>query len=167
MNVSEHQLRFIQEMKRRNFAKNTIDNYASCISHFFLQSKKDHPKNINEQDIKDFLGTLKQTNTQRNYHSAIKKFYDVCLGQKEKFKYIPYARKDGKLPIVLSVDEIQNMFTACENTKHKVILALLYSCGLRVSELINLKWQHIDRSRMIIKLYSKIKSLLQKQGAFF
>jgi len=51
MNVSEHQLRFIQEMKRRNFAKNTIDNYASCISHFFLQSKKDHPKNINEQDV--------------------------------------------------------------------------------------------------------------------
>jgi len=152
MNVSEHQLRFIQEMKRRNFAKNTIDNYAGCIAHFFLQSKKDHPKNINEQDIKNFLGTLKQTNTQRNYHSAIKKFYDVCLGQKEKFKYIPYARKDGKLPIVLSVDEIQNMFTACENTKHKVILALLYSCGLRVSELINLKWQHIDRSRMIINI---------------
>jgi len=152
MNISEHQQNFIQEMKRRNFAKNTIDNYASCIAHFFLQSKKDHPKNINEQDIKDFLGTLKQTNTQRNYHSAIKKFYDVCLGQKEKFKYIPYARKDGKLPIVLSVDEIQSMFTACENTKHKVILALLYSCGLRVSELINLKWQHIDRSRMIINI---------------
>ena len=152
MNIPEHQQNFIQEMKRRNFAKNTIDNYASCIAHFFLQSKKDHPKNINEQDNKDFLGTLKQTNTQRNYHSAIKKFYDVCLGQKEKFKYIPYARKDGKLPIVLSVEEVQKMFSVCENTKHKVILALLYSCGLRVSELINLKWQHIDRSRMIINI---------------
>lgn len=152
MNVSEHMNNFIQEMKRRNYSQNTVDNYASCIGVFFAQSKKDHPKNINEQDIKDFLGTLKQTNTQRNYHSAIKKFYDVCLGQKEKFKYIPYARKDGKLPIVLSVDEIQKMFSACENTKHKVILALLYSCGLRVSELINLKWKHIDRSRMIINI---------------
>lgn len=152
MNVSEHMANFIQEMKRRNFAKNTIDNYASCIAHFFSQSKKDHPKNINEQDIKDFLGTLKQTNTQRNYHSAIKKFYDVCLGQKEKFKYIPYARKDQKLPVVLSVEEIQKMFSVCENTKHKVILALLYSCGLRVSELINLKWENIDRSRMIINI---------------
>ena len=101
MNISEHTDNFIQEMKRRNFSKNTIDNYSSCIKYFFGQSKKDHPKNINEQDIKTFLGTLKQTNTQRNYHSAIKKFYDVCLGQKEKFRYIPYARKDGKLPIVL------------------------------------------------------------------
>jgi len=152
MNSSEHTDNFIQEMKRRNFSKNTIDNYSSCIKYFFGQSKKDHPKNINEQDIKTFLGTLKQTNTQRNYHSAIKKFYDVCLGQKEKFRYIPYARKDGKLPIVLSVYEVQKMFSVCENSKHKVILALLYSCGLRVSELINLKWSNIDRSRMIINI---------------
>lgn len=152
MNISEHTNSFIQEMKRRNYSQNTIDNYASCIGVFFSLSKKDHPKNINEQDIKDFLGTLKQTNTQRNYHSAIKKFYDVCLGQKEKFKYIPYTRKDGKLPIVLSVEEIQKMFSICENTKHKVIMALLYSCGLRVSELINLKWENIDRSRMIINI---------------
>jgi site-specific recombinase XerD len=53
---------------------------------------------------------------------------------------------------VLSQEEIQKMFSACQNLKHKVILALLYSCGLRVSELINLKWQHIDRSRMIINI---------------
>lgn len=152
MNISEHTDNFIQEMKRRNYSQNTIDNYSSCINFFFSKSKKDHPKNINEQDIKDFLGSFKEVNTQRNYHSAIKKFYDVCLGQKNKFKYIPYAKKNEKLPIVLSVDEIQKMFSVCENTKHKVILALLYSCGLRVSELINLKWKHIDRSRMIINI---------------
>lgn len=152
MNIAEHTNNFIQEMKRRNYSQNTIDNYASCINVFFCQSKKDHPKNINEQDIKDFLAQPKMINTQRNYHSAIKKFYDICLGQKEKFKYIPYARKDNKLPIVLSVSEIQKMFSVCENTKHKVILALLYSCGLRVSELINLKWENIDRSRMIINI---------------
>jgi len=152
MNISEHTNNFIQEMKRRNYSKNTIDNYVSCLSIFFGKSIKDHPKNINEHDIKDFLGSFKEVNTQRNYHSAIKKFYDVCLWQKGKFKYIPYAKKNEKLPIVLSVDEIQKMFSVCENTKHKVILALLYSCGLRVSELINLKWQHIDRSRMIINI---------------
>lgn len=152
MNISEHTDNFIQEMKRRNYSKNTIDNYSSCIKFFFSQSKKDHPKNINEQDIKDFLGTLKEVNTQRNYHSAIKKFYDVCLGQKNKFKYIPYAHKNNKLPIVLSVEEIQRMFDVCDNKKHKVILALLYSCSLRVSELINLKWTNIDRSRMVINI---------------
>jgi site-specific recombinase XerD len=152
MDVSEHTNNFIQEMKRRNFSQNTIDNYSSCIKYFFSQSKKDHPKNINEQDIKDFLAQPKMVNTQRNYHSAIKKFYDICLGQKEKFRYIPYARKEQKLPIVLSVEEIQKMFSVCENIKHKVILGLLYSAGLRVSELINLKWKDIDRSRMVINI---------------
>jgi len=152
MNISEHIGNFKQEMKRRNFAQNTIDNYVSCLNVFFGKSKKDHPKNINERDIKDFLVQFAEVNTQRNYHSAIKKFYDVCLGQSDKFKYIPYARKNEKLPIVLSVEEIQKMFSVCENTKHKVILSLLYSAGLRVSELINLKWCNIDRSRMIINI---------------
>ena len=152
MNISVHIENFKQEMKRRNYAQNSIDNYVSCLNVFFSQSKSDHPKNIHEKEIKDFLCKKEIVNTQRNYHSAIKKYFDVILGQKDKFMYIPYARKEQKLPIVLSVEEVQKMFSVCENTKHKVILALLYSCGLRVSELINLKWQHIDRSRMIINI---------------
>jgi site-specific recombinase XerD len=150
MNISEHTSKFIQEMNRRNHAKNTIDNYVSCLNVFFSKCKKDHPKNINENDIKDFLSEFTTVNTQRNYQGAIKKFYDICLNQKSKFKNIPYARKDKKLPIVLSQDEVQKMFDVCENKKHKLILSLLYSCGLRVSELINLKWSNIDRSRMVI-----------------
>lgn len=152
MNISEHITNFVQEMNRRNYSQKTIENYVSSVKVFFEQSKKDHPKNINESDIKDFLAKPQMVNTQRNYHSAIKKFYDICLGQKDKFRYIPYARKEQKLPIVLSQQEVQKMFDVCENLKHKVILALLYSCGLRVSELINLKWEHIDRSRMVINI---------------
>lgn len=152
MNISAHIDLFKQEMSRRNYAESSVISYSNCLEHFFGQSKTDHPKNIHEKEIREFLGTFKEPNTQRAYHSAIKKFYEICLGQKDKFKYIPYARKDKKLPVVLSVGEIQRMFTACENLKHKVILALLYSCGLRVSELLNLKWENIDRERMIINI---------------
>lgn len=152
MNISEHLTYFRQEMKRRNYSYQTIENYASCLAKFFSQSIKDHPKNINETDIREFLGTFDTPNTQRAYHSAIKKFYTICLNQPNKFKYIPYAKKSNKLPIILSQDEIQKMFNVCQNLKHKVILGLLYSCGLRVSELINLKWIDIDRSRMIINI---------------
>lgn len=152
MNISEHTQNFIQEMRRRGKSENTIKNYAGCVKVFFERSDKDHPKNINELDIKNFLAGFTEPNTQRNYHSAIKLFYEICLKQKDKFKYIPYCKKSEKLPIVLSVDEIQRMFTACTNKKHRAILALLYSCGLRVSELINLKWDHIDRSRGIINI---------------
>lgn len=152
MNISEHIHYFEQEMRRRNFSGHTVDIYASCLRKFFGQSVKDHPKNINESDIRAFLSGFEEPNTQRSYHSAIKKYYEICLGQHDKFKYIPYCRKNKKLPIVLSQEEVQRMFDACVNLKHKVILALLYSTGLRVSELINLKWKHIDRSRMVINI---------------
>jgi integrase/recombinase XerD len=152
MNISEHTTFYEQEMTRRNFAKNTVENYTGCLRVFLQKSVKDHPKNINEQDIREFLNKYATVNTQRNYHSAIKLFYEICLRQKNKFKYIPYAKKSQSLPTVLSVEEIQRMFTACENLKHKVILSLLYSCGFRVSELINLKWCDIDRSRMVINI---------------
>lgn len=105
MNISEHITFFEQEMKRRNYGQQTIENYSSCLKKFFGQSIKDHPKNINETDIRNFLSTFDEPNTQRAYHSAIKKFYEICMGQKEKFKYIPYAKKSNKLPIVLSVEE--------------------------------------------------------------
>jgi site-specific recombinase XerD len=150
MKISEHRQTFIQEMERRGYRQNSIQNYSSCIDVFLSTIKKDHPKNINEQDIKNFLRSCVKANTQRNYHSAIKLFYDICLNQKQKFKNIPYTKVDKNIPIILSVEEIQKMFDVCENKKHKLMLALLYSCSLRVSELINLKWKDIDRSRMVI-----------------
>lgn len=152
MNISAHITFFEQEMTRRGLAKSTIKNYPSYVKTFFEQSKADHPKNIHEQEIREFLSIFNEPNTQRAYHSAIKKFYSICLNQPNKFRYIPYCKKNHKLPIVLSVEEIQRMFDACDNLKHRAILALLYSCSLRSSELINLKWIDIDRSRMVINI---------------
>lgn len=153
MNNPKHTEAFAQEMERRGYSLNTITNYQANIQAFFQYfEKKEHPLHINEADIKQYLGQFKEPNTQRSHHGAIKLYYNICLGQKEKFRYIPYCRKSSKLPIVLSVEEIQRMFDVCENLKHRTILALLYSCSLRSSELINLKWTDIDRSRMIINI---------------
>ena len=163
MNNPKHTEAFIKEMERRGYSPNTVVNYTSNIQMFFNHFKsKEHPLHLNETDIKEYLGRFKQFNTQRSHHGAIKLYYNICLGQKEKFKYIPYARREKKLPIVLSVEEIQRMFDVCDNLKHKVILALLYSCSLRVSELINLKWAHIDRSRMVINII-KAKGFKDRQ----
>ena len=150
MNISAHTEFFEQEMRRRGMAENTIKSYPSYVRTFFQQSKSDHPKNIHEKEIRDFLSKFHEPNTQRAYHSAIKKFYQICLNQPDKFRYLPYAKQSKKLPIVLSIAEIQRMFDVCDNLKHRTLLSLLYSCSLRSSELINLKWTDIDRSRMII-----------------
>lgn len=153
MLIPKHTDIFAKEMKRRGYGENTIKNYSSNLGCFFTYFKtKEHPLHINESDIKQYLGRFDQPNTQRSHHGAIKLFYEICLNQKEKFKWIPYVKKSEKLPIVLSVEEIQRMFNVCENKKHKAILSLLYCCGLRVSELINLKWKHLDKSRGIINI---------------
>lgn len=132
---------------------NTCDNYISCVSTFLEQFKNyREPKEIRTEEIKKWLLTFSTINTRNHKLCAIKSFYAITVGMPIKLEKIPFSKKDKKLPIVLSVNEIQKMFSVCENTKHKVILALLYSCGLRVSELINLKWEHIDRSRNIINI---------------
>jgi integrase/recombinase XerD len=156
MNIPKYIDLYRNEMERKNYGEKTITNYASCIRKFLSRYNNvvSEPIKINEQQIKEYLSEFKCPNSQRSNHSAIKCFFKYTLKQPNKFKYIEYCRKDKKLPIVLSVEEIQKMFNVCENKKHLVILSLLYSCGLRVSELLNLKWDHVDRSRMIINIIS-------------
>lgn len=131
----------------------TQNNYISCVKSFlyrFVNYRE--PKEIPTNEIKDHLLNFKTINTRKHNICAIKSFYQLTIGMPNKIDRIPYPRSEKKLPIVLSVEEVQKIFSVCENLKHKVILALLYSCGLRVSELINLKWSHIDRSRMVINI---------------
>ncbi len=134
-------------------SKNTIDNYKSQINCFLHHFKDEiEPKSISNDKIKDWLLEAKTINTRKHRLCAVNSFYKITVGMPSKIGKIPYPKSDKKLPIVLSQDEVQRMFTVCKNLKHKVILTILYACGLRVSELINLKWQHIDRSRMIINI---------------
>lgn len=131
----------------------TQENYKSSVGTFLKYFENEiEPKAISTQKIKEWLLTYETINTRNHKLCAIKSFYEITVGMPIKLDKIPFSKKDKKLPIILSVSEIQAMFNVCENKKHKVILALLYSCSLRVSELINLKWEHIDRSRMIINI---------------
>ncbi len=150
MNVSEHVGYFIQEMKRRGMSPRTISSYSSNVKSFFAWTVKDHPKNINKDDIVEYLSLFNENNTQRSHHQAIKKFYEICLNQPNKFKYIPYCKKSEKKPIILSVDEIQRLIDACGNLKHKTIICLVYATGVRMSELLGIRLCDIDRGNMVI-----------------
>jgi integrase/recombinase XerD len=131
----------------------TKKNYKSQVLCFLNHFKNEvEPKAICNEKIKLWLLEAQTINSRKHRLCAINSFYKITVGMPSKIQKIPYPKKEYKLPIVLSQNEVQKMFTVCENTKHKVILALLYSCGLRVSELINLKWNNIDRSRMIINI---------------
>lgn len=134
-------------------SKATKNNYKSQVLGFLNYFKDEvEPKAISNDKIKDWLLEAKTINSRKHRLCAINSFYKITVGMPSKIQRIPYPKSEKKLPVVLSQDEVQRMFDVCENLKHKVILALLYSCGLRVSELINLQWKNIDRSRMIINI---------------
>jgi site-specific recombinase XerD len=154
MNIGKYVELYSNDLKLKNYSDNTIENYCSQVAIFLKDHEKvaTKPSEISETLIKEWLMKAKTINSRKHRISAVKLFYKLTGKQPLKFKYIEYPKADKKLPIVLSVEEIQRMFSVCENLKHKVIMALLYSAGLRVSELINLKWEHIDRSRMIINI---------------
>lgn len=131
----------------------TQENYQSSVGSFLNYFKNEvDPQHIKTDQIKAWLLTFETINTRNHKLCAIKSFYEITVGMPLKLDKIPFSKKNKQLPVVLSIDEIQRMFNVCQNKKHKVILALLYSCSLRVSELLNLKWVHIDRSRMIINI---------------
>ncbi len=142
---------FEKELIFKRYRETSIENYISCIKLFLGHFKeKDSPKHINESEIKDFLMSFTGHNTQRCYHSAIKCFYKYVVKQPNKFKYIEYARKQTKIPVVHSIEEIQKLINVCTNKKHKSIICVMYACGLRISEVLNLKIKDIDSSRMVI-----------------
>ena len=154
MNIGKYVDLYSEDLRLKNYSDRTIANYCSQVKCFLEHFDKiaTKPSEISEKQIKEWLLLSNTTNGRKHRISAVKLFYKLTGKQPLKFKYIEYPRSEKKLPIVLSQDEIQAMFNACENLKHKVILSLLYSTGLRVSELINLQWQHIDRRRMIINI---------------
>lgn len=153
MDIRKWQDKYSTDCKLKYPSERTQENYICSVGTFLKYFEKQvEPKAIPTQAIKEWLLTFSTINTRNHKLCAIKSFYEITVGMPLKLEKIPFSKKNKQLPIVLSVDEIQRMFNVCENKKYKVILALLYSCSLRVSELINLKWKDIDRSRMIINI---------------
>ncbi len=153
MNIKTWYDRYSTDCRLKYPSERTQENYLCSVGTFLKYFENEiEPKSIPTDKIKQWLLTFEKINTRNHKLCAIKSFYEITVGMPLKLDKIPFSKKNKQLPIVLSVEEIQRMFNVCENKKHKVILALLYSCSLRVSELINLKWKDIDRSRMIINI---------------
>jgi integrase/recombinase XerD len=154
MNIGKYTSQLSEYMEYKKYSVNSVENYISSLKIFleYFEGKATKPSEISKNDIISFLKNIKSTNTHKAYLCAIKLFYKEIYKQPDKCSNIQQPRKERKLPIVFTQQEVQQMFNVCENLKHKVILSLLYGCGLRRSELINLKWEHIDRSSMILNI---------------
>lgn len=142
---------FEDEMRLLNYADNTIQCYVGIVRLFLTYFKK-HPLNIAETEIKQYLITSSSHALLKQRIGAIKLFYDIVLHDKLKFKYIDYPRPEEKLPDILSLDEVKRLFAVCNNLKHRAIMQVFYSTGMRRAELLDLKVNDIDSSRMVIHI---------------
>ncbi len=147
---------YLTKLEVKKYANNTVKTYVTCFEKFinyFYSKEIDH---LNENDVRDYLIYLVQNKSSNSYINqsinAIKFYYEIVLGLPNRFYTIERPRKEKKLPIVLSKQEVKQLILVTKNRKHKCIIALLYSSGLRRSELINLKIQDIDSKRMVIKV---------------
>jgi len=143
-----------KDLQLKSYSENTIKNYSYQVE-MFLKNQVNQftePSKINEKAIKDWLLQFKTRNAMCHAISALKLFYKITIKQPMKFKYIEYPRSEKKLPRVIEKQFLLDKLAIIQNTKHKAILTLAYSTGMRVSEICNLKIADIDSKRMIITI---------------
>lgn len=153
MDIVQAEKIFVQRMQSKNWSQSTIDNYASQVRCFLREFKhRDRARNITADEIEVYLLQKIQINTRKHARCGIQAFYSLVINQPMKLARIPWPKKERKLPQPIDASEVQKLLRMCTNLKHKTIIALLYGCGLRVSEVINLKIKDIDSTRNIINV---------------
>jgi len=145
-----------QDMELKHLSERTIGTYLKCVEDFVIHYGKS-PMDMGHDAIRDFLYYLlkeKEASQSRisQHYSALKFFYQTTLGRDWEALKIPRSKREKKLPVVLSKEEIWAIFEEIHNVKHLAILMTIYSGGLRLSEAINLKVSDIDSQRMMIRV---------------
>ncbi len=140
-----------QKLKYLNYSEKTIKIYIFYIEQF-LKSLEVSPSRITSNDFQFYLNNYKfiSISQQNQVINSIRFLYKEVLGKKYDKVSFTRPRNEKKLPKVIDSDFIIEKLSKIENIKHRTILTLTYSVGLRVSEIVNLKIDDIDSERMII-----------------
>ncbi len=146
---------FVEQMKMRRYSQNTIKAYTSALSRFLEFNADWEPEEIEPDRIRAYiLHLVEETDVSASYQNqainAIKFYFESVLGRSLDPIAIQRPRKAKKLPTVLSEEEVASIFKQIENIKHKCAIYLIYSAGLRRSEVLNLKPTDIDSKRNCI-----------------
>lgn len=135
-----------KEGLRRGLSHKTIRTYRYCVRKFFMHCKKD-PKEIKKTDIKEHLDLLIEKgacgNTINVNLNALRFLYCQILNKRLMIN-VRFSKTPKSLPTVLTKDEVIRLIEAIGNPKHKLMIKLIYSAGLRVNELVHLKAEHFD-----------------------
>lgn len=145
---------YLTKLELKRYALNTCKTYIIHFEKFINHYYDKDIVTLSEEEVRSYLQHLINQNKSNSYLNqainSIKFYYEVVMGMPNRFYSIERPRKQQQLPKVISKEEIIAMLEHTSNIKHRCIIGLLYSAGLRRSELLNLKLADIDSKRMLI-----------------
>ncbi|MFA9371792.1 MAG: tyrosine-type recombinase/integrase [Labilibaculum antarcticum] len=148
---------YLEKLIRVRYSESTNKIYSKYFKDFQLAFTDRNLDEITPADINNYiLGLIEKQKispSQQNQRiNAIKFYYEKVLGREKLYFAVDRPKKEKSLPNVLSKNEIAAMINSTSNIKHKSLIALIYSCGLRRCEAINMELKDIDSNRMLIKI---------------
>ncbi|MEN2282469.1 site-specific tyrosine recombinase/integron integrase [Algoriphagus sp. SE2] len=149
--------KFREWMQNRRYAESTVKTYCQSLSLFFRFLENKNPEEINSEDLENFhqkyiLRRKYSVSFQSQVINAVKLYFS----NRQKRSLDPIAierpKKPRILPHVLSKEEVKSILSAHKNIKHRTMLSLIYACGLRRGELLNLKLKDVDSKRGVLRV---------------
>jgi integrase/recombinase XerD len=144
----------LEDLQIRHYSPTTIRIYLHAIAEFAQHFGKP-PDQLGAEHIRRYqLFLIKEKKVSRptciQAVCALRFFYTHTLSRKIAIERIPFPRRERKLPLILSREEVKALLEAPHNLRHRTLLAILYGCGLRVAEVAHLKVSDIDSARKVL-----------------
>ena len=132
-----------QQVVLKGQSSSTLHNYIRRIASISLHFGK-LPEKIEDDEINEYLTSLAlnpKSPSRSNFKHAVYglRYYFRLIGQNKRAISLPSLKKDAKLPVILNRSELKELFAAPPLLKHRIVLTLIYSAGLRSQEVINMK----------------------------
>lgn len=148
--------KMLAELQLRGITPRTQTAYLREIAKLENYFNKP-PEELGEEEVKEYLVHMLEdrglsSGTYKYYAAGIKFLYRTTLNRGEVVEKIKYPKAKIKLPVVLDLSEVKTMLSVMENLKHRAVLTITYSAGLRVSETAHLKVTDIDSKRMMVRV---------------
>jgi len=153
--------RFEEELNLRAYSRRTVTGYRRHARDFLRTRPARGAASASDglaEDLRAYLlERTREGGVSRSYHdqmvSALRLFCSVVLKRRVEDLPLTRPRRDRKLPAVLSAEEIHQLFSVLRNPKHLAVLFIVYSSGLRVSEVVRLRYEDLDRDRGLIHVH--------------
>lgn len=146
---------YSKTLRYRGYAKSSIETYVCYLEKFLIECEIKDPYQVSTSQIEGYLINKEYSSRsqQNQIIGSLKLFLKYILKKSDKhLKKIERPRKEKRLPKIIDQDWLIEQIRLIPNLKHKTIIATAFSCGLRVSEIINLKIVDVDSHRMLINI---------------